>query len=234
MTTPSKLLGTYESPRFHVGAVVSCARRGDMVILGVSEAPIPWPIGRPPGRGRGRTSLVLYRDLVKAVRRESAQAIAYWWGVSTLTVWGWRKALGVGQYTEGTRGLKSEVHTPILDAARELALPTLSSPERREKIAASKRGKPRPMHVIEAVRAAHLGKPHSEDAKRKMSEAHRRRGTMPPAAGGAWTAEEDGAVRTMAPKDAAEATGRTLRAVYSRRLVLGLPDGRAVRKAPHQ
>jgi len=48
-------------------------------------------------------------------------------------------------------------------------------PERREKIAASRRGKPRPRHVIEAMRAGRLGTKHTEEARRKMREAHRRR-----------------------------------------------------------
>jgi hypothetical protein len=51
----------------------------------------------------------------------------------------------------------------------------LASPERAAKIAAAKRGKPRPRHVIEAMRRGRLGKPHSAETRRKMSEAHRRR-----------------------------------------------------------
>ena len=45
-----------------------------MTICGLSDAPIPWPIGR---RGRGRHSLIVYKGLAKAIRRESNQAIAY-------------------------------------------------------------------------------------------------------------------------------------------------------------
>jgi hypothetical protein len=41
-----------------------------------------------------------------------------------------------------------------------------------------------------------------------------------------WTAAEDELVRTLPGKEVARMTGRTLTAVYSRRLVLGLPDGR--------
>jgi hypothetical protein len=109
--------------------------------------------------------------------------------------------------------------------AREAA-PTLSSPQRREKIAASKRGEPRPAHVVEATREGRTGKPHDEQTRTRMSETHRRRGTSPPAAGEPWTAEQDEAVRSLAPKEAAARTGRTLAAVWSRRRVLGLPDGR--------
>jgi hypothetical protein len=42
----------------------------------------------------------------------------------------------------GTTALKSERLSPVLERAREAAAPTLSSEERREKIAASKRGVP--------------------------------------------------------------------------------------------
>jgi hypothetical protein len=45
MTTPPKLLGKYKTPRFKLGAVVNCARRGDLRIVGLSAGPIPWPLG---------------------------------------------------------------------------------------------------------------------------------------------------------------------------------------------
>jgi hypothetical protein len=51
--------------------------------------------------------------------------------------------------------------------------------QRREKIAPAKRGKPRPPEVAEAVRQACLGTPLSEETRRKIGEAHRRRGTVP-------------------------------------------------------
>jgi hypothetical protein len=50
MTVLPKLLGTYSTPSFDYGDVVECARRGEVRIVGLSEAPIPWPIGqRLPG-----------------------------------------------------------------------------------------------------------------------------------------------------------------------------------------
>src|SRR4051794_19779646 len=79
-----------------------------------------------------------------------------WWGVGMDTVWRWRKALGVGN-TEGTFRLKSAVHTEHLVDARA-ARPNLSSPERRAKIAAARRGKSRPPEVGRAVSRAHRGK----------------------------------------------------------------------------
>jgi hypothetical protein len=41
-----------------------------------------------------------------------------------------------------------------------------------------------------------------------------------------WTPEEDELVRTLPPAEAARRTGRSLAAVYQRRHVLGVPDGR--------
>src|SRR5258708_7726444 len=73
-TAPPKLLGSYSTPAFSYGDVVSCARRGDVRVVGLSEAPIPWPIGQTLPRGRAR-SLVLYGALAEAVRRESAEAV---------------------------------------------------------------------------------------------------------------------------------------------------------------
>jgi hypothetical protein len=41
-----------------------------------------------------------------------------------------------------------------------------------------------------------------------------------------WTAEQDELVRTLPPGEAAERMGRGRHAVYCRRGVLGVPDGR--------
>jgi hypothetical protein len=97
----------------------------------------------------------------------------------------------------------------------------------RAKIAAARRGRPCPRHVVEAMRAANLGRPLSAETRRKMSEAHRRLGTRPPKAGRPWTPEEDGLITgELPPMEVAVRTGRTLSTVYQRRGVLGLPDGR--------
>jgi hypothetical protein len=156
---PPKLLGSYSTPTFSYDDVVRCARRGAVRIVGLSDAPIPWPIAQTLPNGRAR-ALVLYGDLAEAVRRESAEAVMHFWGVKANTVWTWRKALGVEQYTEGTRKRKSESFMPHVARLNEASMPTWGSEERQEKIAASKRGKPRPPHVIEAMRVGRTGKPH--------------------------------------------------------------------------
>ena len=65
MTTPPKLLGKYRTPTFNYGDVVACARRGDVRVVGLSDAPIPWPLAQTLPKGRGR-SLVLDAGLVEA------------------------------------------------------------------------------------------------------------------------------------------------------------------------
>jgi len=215
--------GRYRTPRFRYGAKVEDARRGRVKIVGITDAPIPWPIGMK----RGGKSPVLYGALIRAVQRESNQAVAHWWGVSGQTVTASKKALGVPVTTEGTSKLRSaHFHEPWAREAQKKAWAKARDARRREKIAAAKRGKPRPAHVIEAMRQANLGKQHSAETRRKMSEAHKQRGAWPPAAGRPWTAEEDELVRKLRIAEAAKQTGRTVSAVKGRRNKLRVPDGR--------
>ena len=171
------LFGPYRTPRCRVGRRVRCLARGAVTVHALTDAPIPWPVGK---RGRARALIVCGR-LVEAVEREAEQAVAHWWGVTPQTVWKWRKALEVGPYTEGTRRLKRD-HAlgPAITAALAKAQAKARDPRRRAKIVASKLGKPRPRHVVEAVIAAHLGHRHSEATRRRMSRTHRRRRTRPP------------------------------------------------------
>jgi hypothetical protein len=189
-----RLLGKYRTPRFRIGRTVFCEVRGEMVITGITDVLVPWPVGE---KGRGRHSLIVYKDLAKAVRRESNQAVAHWWGVDPQTVTKWRRALGVGIVTEGTHRLfRDYTKEPWGIEAFAKTHSMARDPERCRKIAEARRGKPRPAHVIEAVRQAHLGKPASEETRRRMSETHRRRGTLVPGTI-PWSPEEDELVRTL-------------------------------------
>ena len=58
-----------------------------------------------------------------------------------------------------------------------------------------------------------------------MGETHRRRGTLVPGTV-VWTEREDALLRSLPAAEAARRTGRTLVAVWQRRRVLGVPDGR--------
>src|SRR5690242_11040460 len=92
-----KLRDIYRTPPFRYGAIARCAVRGRVQIVGLSDAPIPWPVGK-----RGRTkALVLNGALARAVRNESNQAVARAWGVTGQTVTKWRKALGVSHANAG-------------------------------------------------------------------------------------------------------------------------------------
>ncbi len=216
--------GPYATPRFRYGRTVRCLMRGKVEIVGLSDAPIPWPIGK---LGRAK-SLVLYGALARAVRRESNQAVARAWGVTGQTVRKWRRALGVQQVNDGTFALKSDMakHEPWAKRNQRKAWAKARDPARREKIAAARRGKPRPQHVIDAMTAGRLAKPISDETRRKMSASQRKRGAWPPAAGRAWTAAEDALVRKHPAAEVARRTGRSVGAVQWRWRTLGLPDRR--------
>jgi hypothetical protein len=186
-------------------------------------------VGRPVhGRRAGTAALVLYGALKRAVRLESEAAVIYWWGVGADTVWKWRKALGVGRTTSGTSALRGRIMLGEQGRRkRELSRAKDRDPGRCERIAAARRGRPRPPHVVEAMRRGNLGRVPTEEQRRKMSEAAKRRGAWPPAAGRPWTETEDELVRSLPAAEAAKLlTGRTLRTVYGRRHTLRLPDGR--------
>lgn len=211
--------GPYTTPTFCYGEVVQDQVRGRVTIVGLTNARIPWPIGN---RGRTKT-FVVYDGLAQAVRRESNQAVCHWWGVTPQTVTKWRKAFGIHRTNEGSTQLSREwmvkvKHPKALPAIRAKA----RDPVRRAKIAASKLGKPRPPHVIEILRQTNLGSHPSKETLRKMSEAHKRRGTRPPAAGVSWTADEDSLIWELPVREVARMTGRSLKAVYCRRHQLKL------------
>ena len=77
--------GPYRTPRYRIGSTVVCEVLGEVVIVGTSDGRIPWPLARMKGQ-RGRPSLVVYRGLAKAVRRESNIAIRHWWGAGQSSV----------------------------------------------------------------------------------------------------------------------------------------------------
>jgi len=221
------LLETYSTPRFRYGKFVTCEIRCEVETVGLTDAPIPWPIGQ---RGRHK-AIVLYGALAKAIRRESSLAIQHWFGVGPFTVWKWRRALGVDRNTEGTRRLFSENSqtNPAVIEGLAKAHSKAKDPERRAKIAAAQRGKPRPKSAMQGAWKANRGRKHTAEARAKMSAAQRRRGARPPKAGRAWTAEEDALVRSLPASEVVSRTGRTLQAVYDRRRILGLNEGRTTR-----
>jgi hypothetical protein len=154
--------GPYSTPEFHFGAAATCLVHGEVVISGISDGPIAWPMTTRQG---GR-SLVLYADLVQAVEREAACAVACWFGVSTWMVRKWRRALGVPARNQGDRLLKqfyAEGENGRI--ARRAALLTADDPDRRAKISAAQRGRKRLKQTIDSIRATMTG--------RRLSPEHR-------------------------------------------------------------
>ena len=78
--------GPYRTLRFRHGGTLRCELRGELVVTGLTDAPIPWPLGRHPGRNERARSLILWGDLAEAVRRESALAACYHWRITAQTV----------------------------------------------------------------------------------------------------------------------------------------------------
>jgi hypothetical protein len=166
------LFGPYTTPTFSYGDVVMCEVRGEVTLVGLTDGRVPWPIGK---RGRPKSYAVI-GGLADAIRRESATAICYWWGITPQTVTKWRKAMGVGELTEGTSALKRKnFEEDWALAARQKAHSKLGDPERRRKISESRKGKKRPAHVIEAMAAGRRRKGVSEETRRRMREAAARR-----------------------------------------------------------
>jgi hypothetical protein len=64
--------------------------------------------------------VVLCGDLVEALKREATSAICYWWGVSQITVWRWRKALDIRGKTEGTLLAKHAAGRKLVGTRRGL------------------------------------------------------------------------------------------------------------------
>lgn len=135
---PALIGGPYTAPPHEAGASIRDQLAGRRVtVAGTTDAPIPWPYLAGPG---GKRRPILTGDLAEAVRVESAEAVAAHWGVSRWTVRDWRRALGVGRTTAGTRA-----RTAALAPAK---LPTEA--RRRGGRASAGRGQPRTLHLAAA------------------------------------------------------------------------------------
>ena len=189
--------GPYRTPRVKRGHPVRCEVRGLVRVVCMTDAPIPWPVGR---NGPGPGALEMFGALARAVRREAGIAVAFHWGVTSQLVSAWRKALDVGRMTPGSHELfskhgKEQEHLGGPEAARAKA----RDPDRCRKIAEAHRGKRRG--------------PHSEETRRKMIEAQKARADW------GWTDEEVELLRTLQPDEVNRRTGWSTEAVYGRRSV---------------
>ena len=165
--------GPYCTPKFKLGSTVKCAIRGELVIVGVSDGRIPWPLGR---QGRGMRSLVVFRGLARAVKQESHLAIAYWWGAGHSAIQKWRRALGVPGTNPGTKRLRAHYAlSPMGKLARSAALNKARDPGRRQRISAARLGhKPTP-EAVAKMRAKLTGRKLTAEHRRHIAEGLRRR-----------------------------------------------------------
>jgi hypothetical protein len=209
------LLRPYRSPTVQLGDYLDCARFGRRRVTGFTQARIPWP--------RSGHSLILCGDLIEAVRRESELAIAHAWGVSVVIVWRWRKALGIGRITPGTRRLYEEYYPhKITEAAREKMHSTWLLPELREAAGLRQRGKPAHPATLAGLRAA-ARRPKSEPHRAAISAALRRRGRIPlRPPGRAWTPEDEAILGRIADRKIAAILGCTLAQIRYARKRLGI------------
>lgn len=216
--------GHYETPPVEVGQRVKCAVRGEVVVVGLSNGRIPWPIAYKPGNAN--RMLVVYSGLTLAVKREASIAVCHWWGVTPQTISRWRKVMSVGPNTVGSAALRRGHGLRNWLKVKSRLLSKAQDPQRADKIAAARHGKPRPAHVMEPARQANIGRKPSRTARANMSAAQRARGARPPWLNPAWSAEDDALLKTLPAAEVAKRTGRTMGAVYARRSQLKLPDGR--------
>jgi len=234
---PTQLLhGPYLPPRLQIGARTYCLLRDCLcVVTSWTDARIPWPRCRALDARGGGSGLLLDEELARAVRCESASAIAYWWRVHEGVVWRWRKALGVTRTNnEGSRLLNQAAAEAGGKAMRERDWSDEECDGRSR--AAVRLNLKRFLHTgyhgprwtqeqlqllgkePDAVVAGKVGR--SVNAVRVMRG---RLGIPNPAArpvafgSPRWSAKQDELVRRLPPAEAARRTGRTLTAVYSRR-----------------
>jgi hypothetical protein len=82
MSTAALQYGPYLTPLVVKGCRAVCGVRRVVRIVGLSTAPIPWPIAERDAQ----RALVVSSGLARALRSESAAAVAKAWGVPVETV----------------------------------------------------------------------------------------------------------------------------------------------------
>jgi hypothetical protein len=218
-----------------------------VVITGLRDGPISWPLCRPIDNRMGRPTLRLADDLARAVRNDSAAAIMYRWRVGSGLVWRWRKALEVTPTNNrGTRQLIRAASECGAAKLRGVPLPAEQVERRRRTAiglgpACNLRPENNPLHWVEDEIAL-LGVLRDEEVARltgrsvsgvgqKREELRLANPSVPLGSRLAsipWTAEEGRLVRELPPQECARQcarrTGRKLTTVYWRRHVLHLPQ----------
>jgi hypothetical protein len=61
---PSLIGGPYKAPRYKIGEPLHDRLRGDVIVLAISKAPIPWPMSRARWTGKSAREFGDWRPLV--------------------------------------------------------------------------------------------------------------------------------------------------------------------------
>ncbi|MBP3954420.1 hypothetical protein J8F10_03835 [Gemmata sp. G18] len=244
------LIGTYVPPDVREGDRVYCRfRKGWCRVTGWSPGPIRWPRVQQIGV-RGRPGLLVDVTLERAIRTESALALAHWLGLSPKPVTWWRRAFGVAGHvgTPGTRelqcqkrGARSTVIRPRPEGARVGA--------GGARVASTESPRPEP-HSTRPGPIGHFGKRAWSAAEidrlgtdmdevvaaalgRTAAAVRRQRCArgIPPFLRAAvrprpWAANEVARLGTDVDEAVATALGRTVVAVISKRIAMRIPPAR--------
>ncbi|MBM3982940.1 MAG: hypothetical protein FJ304_22245, partial [Planctomycetes bacterium] len=210
----------------------------------MTDAPIPWPRCQPRG-AQGGSGLWVNDTLVRAIRTESAQALAHWFGVDSTVVWRWRTAFGVSGRAATTRGTKALVRAAAKKGAAALKAKVWTTAERAAKRRIAKKLKLRPnprwqpgQGAWSAAEVAALGTDSDAAVAKALGRTTRavaaQRGLrgIPahsgwPGGGPAWRADELALLGTDTDAAVAARIGRTPSAVSQKRLALRVRARRA-------
>lgn len=213
----------YVAPRCRLGDTLRCEYRGrEVKVLGMTDAPIQWPCAR----GNRNASPILCGDLIRAVRTESAMAVARHWGVGTELVWKWRRSLGVGPMTNGSRRLRIEYAVETLTPeVRAKAREAMHSEEVRAKLSALRKGRRQHPNTTAAFREF-ARRPKSEEWKRGQAERSRKMWGNAEAYGltpqRRWTDDEIALLGTDTDRAIANALGLPINVITNKRARLGI------------
>lgn len=157
---PPLLFGPYHPPACRVGDWLSDEVLGLVEVSGWTDGPICWPKRKRPGL----PTIIFTDELVRAIRSESARAVAGAWGFTPSTVSNWRRALDVERITQGTRQLLRTNYDPEQGAAASAKgrATIAADPAIRGAIAEKKRGVKHGDEARRKISAGQKGRPKAE------------------------------------------------------------------------
>jgi hypothetical protein len=105
---PALIAGPYKPPRCRVGKPIYDLLHGDLAVVGISDAPVPWPLVKTDPRA-SRAVPAMTPELKRAIETESVEAVVHHFGTSRWTIRRWRHALKVPRFNPGTTALWREL-----------------------------------------------------------------------------------------------------------------------------